>query len=363
MPEVSVVLGMEDPAFQEEVLHFLDRTPFLRVVGAAGDAPGLAREVRDHRPDAAVVSPGLLAGGYVDGATVLVVAARETTSGLRAALRAGARGFYLWPDEREAMARDAERAARPRPQERPSPGRVVAVFGPRGGAGVTFVATNLAAACADRGTDTVLADLDPFFGDVAAALGIDDGAVPTIAELVPLVDELSGEHLDRVLHPHPRGFRVLLAPNRPLTDGLDPQVVSASIRALRARHEAVLLHVPRALDGSTRVALEEADLVLIVITLDVLALRDARRALDVLKASGLEGRCRLIVNRVGRGEIVPEDAERVLGLRPALLIKEDRAVRRAQDRGELVSGRSTPAARRVAALSRSLLDDRGEADR
>jgi two-component system, LytTR family, sensor kinase len=44
----------------------------------------------------------------------------------------------------------------------------------------------------------------------------------------------------------------------------------------------------------------------------VLALRDARRVLDVLRASGLEGRFRLILNRVGRGEIVPDDAERVI---------------------------------------------------
>jgi septum formation inhibitor-activating ATPase MinD len=55
--------------------------------------------------------------------------------------------------------------------------------------------------------------------------------------------------------------------------------------------------------------------------------------------------------------VVPEDAERVLGLHPAVLIKEDRAVRRAQDRGEVVAGRSTPAARRVAVLARRLLDE------
>lgn len=357
MHAASIVLGMDDLAVQEEVLHFLDRLPGLRVVGAADDASGLARAVREHRPDAAVVSPALLEQGDLDGAAVLVVAGRETTSALRAALRAGARGFYLWPEEREALAREAERSGRPRPEHRPSAGRTVAVFGPRGGVGTTFLATNLAAACAAKDADVVLVDLDPFFADTTTALSVDDEAAPTIAELAPVANELTGDHLERVLHQHPLGFRILLAPNRPMGAGLDPAVVTASVRALRARHEVVLLHLPRALDDATRAALEEADLILLVVTLDVLALRDARRVLDVLRASGLEGRFRLVLNRVGRGEVVPDDAERVLGLRPVVMIREDRAVRRAQDRGEVVTGRSTAAARRVAVLARRILEE------
>lgn len=357
MHEANIVLGMEDLGVQEELLHFLDRLPRLRVVGAADDPSGLSRAVREHRPDAAVVSPALLERGDLDGAALFVVAARETTSALRAAIRAGARGFYLWPEERDILARDAERAGRPRTEQRPSAGRAVAVFGPRGGVGTTFLATNLAAACAAKEADTVLVDLDPFFADATTALSIDDESVPTIVELAPVVDELTGEHLERVLHHHPLGFRILLAPHRPMGNGLDPTIVTASVRALRARHELVLLHLPRALDEPTRAGLEEADLILLVVTLDVLALRDARRAVEVLRGAGLDHRCRLVLNRVGRGEIVPDDAERVLGLRPVAMIREDRAVRRAQDRGEVVVGRSTPAARRVAALARRILDE------
>jgi pilus assembly protein CpaE len=361
MHEASIVLGMDDLAVQEEVLHFLDRLPRLRVVSAAGDASGLSRAVREYRPDAAVVSPELLERGDLDGAAVFVVAARETTSALRAAIRAGARGFYLWPEERDVLARETERAGRPRSEQRPSAGRAVAVFGPRGGVGTTFLATNLAAACAAKDADTVLVDLDPFFGDAATALSIDDQAAPTIAELAPVADELTGEHLERVLHEHPLGFRILLAPHRPMAQGLDPTIVTASVRALRATHEIVLLHVPRSLDGPNLAALAEADLILLVMTLDVLALGGARRALDVLREAGLGERCRLVLNRVGRGEIVPDDAERLLDLRPVAMIKEDRSVRRSQDRGQVVAGRSTPAARRVAALARRILEKAGPA--
>jgi pilus assembly protein CpaE len=357
MQETSVVLGMQDLALQEEVLHFLERLPRVRVVGAAADGRGAARKIRDRRPDAVVVSPEVIGEADLNGAGILVVASRETTSALRAALRAGARGFYLWPEEREALARDTERFAKPLPTERPNVGRVVSVFGPRGGTGVTFMATNLAGACADRGADTVLVDLDAFYADVTAALGIAGEGVPTVADLAPVADELTEDHLRDTLHPHPRGFRVLLSPHRPLDRGLSPPVAAAALRLLRAHHDLVLVHLPRGLDRGIRAALEASDIVLVVVTLDVLALRNAQRAMDVLRAAGLESRCRLVMNRVRRGEVIPADAERVLGLPAAAVIREDRSVARAQDRGELVAGRSTPAARRLTALARRLLDE------
>jgi pilus assembly protein CpaE len=358
MHETSLVLGLEDPALQEEVLHFLDRLPRVRVVGAVADGPGLARQVRDRRPEAAVASPGVVASAPdLDGASLLVVSQVESTDALRAALRAGASGFYLWPEEREGLGHDAERAARPTAREVVSPGHVVVVHAPRGGAGCTFLATNLAAACADRNAETVLADLDSFGADVTAALGLRvEDTVPTIGDLVSVEDEMTDEHLDRVLHPHDRRFRVLLAPHDARTEMVGPGGASSAIRLLRDRFDVVLLHLPRALDATARAAIEVSDVVLLVVTLDVLGLRAARRVLDLLASFGLEARCRLVLNRVSRGEIVPADAERVLGLPVWSVIRNDRSIPRSQNRGELVAGRGSPAARRLAELARTLLE-------
>jgi pilus assembly protein CpaE len=358
MQETSVVLGLEDPALQEELLHYLDRLPRVRVVGASLDAAGLGRELRARRPDVAVVTPRILGEAPgLDGATVFVVSPRETTEALRLALRAGARGFYLWPEEREALARQAERAHRPRPADRVRPGRVVSVYGPRGGAGVTFLATNLAAACADRDARVALVDLDPSYGDVAAALGVDgNGGTASLADLAPVLDELTPEHVDRTLHAHPRGFRALLAPPEPGRP-LPPSGVAAAARTLRSNFDVVLLHLPRALDETTRAALEESDRILVVVTLDVVGLRDAKRALGFFGAAGVREACRLIVNRAVRGEVVPEDAERVLGLAPEVVIRFDRQVGRALNRGELVAGRQGPAARAIAVLARRVLGE------
>jgi pilus assembly protein CpaE len=358
MQETNVVLALDDPALQEEVLHFLDRLPRVRVAGAYADGAGLGRELRASRPDAAVVSPKVLGeSSGLDGTAVFVVSPRETTEALRAALRAGARGFYVWPQERQALARHAERAQRPRPAGVGRAGRVVSVYGPRGGAGVTFLATNLAAACADRDARVTLVDLDPSYGDVASALGVDaDSSTATLRDLAPVLDELTPEHLDRTLFSHPRGFRTLLAPPEP-GGPLPATGVAAAARALRSTSDVVLLHLPRTLDQATRAALEESDRILVVVTLDVVGLRDAKRALEFFAAIGVREACRLVVNRTVRGEVVPEDAERVLSLTPEVVIRFDRQVGRALNRGELVAGRSGPAARGIAALARRVLED------
>jgi pilus assembly protein CpaE len=257
--QATVVLGIEDLALQEEVLHFLDRLPSLTVAGAAADGESFVARVREVRPDAAVVSTSVLGSvESLDGhAAVLVVAEKETTGALRAALGSGARGFYVWPDEREALARDAKRATRALEAAPGTPGRVVAVYGPRGGVGVTFLAANLAAACAARGASTVLVDVDPFFADVTCAIGVPPTSeVTTVADLVPVLDELTQDHLGRVLYAHPAGFRALLGPPEPsLAAALPAEYAARAVELLRTEADVVILHLPRALDEACRGAL------------------------------------------------------------------------------------------------------------
>lgn len=353
--ETRVVLGVDDAGLQEELLHFLDRLPDVQVVGAADNEHSLRGVVRDRKPHAVIAVPDLLTGEDLPHA--MAVAVRETTEALRSAIRAGARGFYVWPAEREALGRDVVRThAKVRPETTQN-GVVYAVVGARGGAGATFLATNLAAALSRRQPETVLADLDPTFGDVTPALGIAaDVQLPSISDLAAVARELTNEHLDRVLQEHPAGFRVLLAPQEVrLEPRLEPPTVAAVVQALRERFAITVLHLPRSLDESARSAIELADEVLVVVTLDVLGIRSARRLIDGLRSAGLGDSLRLLVNRTRRGEVVPGDAEAVLGVPIASVLPSDRGVERAQNRGELVVGKRGGVARSIDRLARQLL--------
>ena len=336
MVEVArVVIALEVPDVAEEVMQFLDRTGRVRVVGTAQDSTQLAEAVRQLEPDAVVAAPTLAPSrGALNGTALLALDTTQSVGALRRAIRAGASGFYLWPAEREELAGAAARIVPNAEEAAADRAPVIAVYAPRGGAGATFVATHLAAAIAKHGPRCVLIDLDRQFADVSAAIGVPaEDDVRTMADLAPLGDEIGRQHLEEVLWEHPSGFSALLAPAEPMPNLRASEPYRAAIAAVRAMCDLVILDVPRALDEVSAAGLESANRVVVVLGLDVLSFRDAKRAIEV---AGLEDRIDFVVNRAGRSEIVPRDVERVFG-RPALaVIPADRTVTSARDHGRLV---------------------------
>ena len=358
MVEVArVVIALETPDVAEEVIQFLDRTGRARVVGTAQDSSQLAEAVRQLEPDTVVAAPTLApARGTLNDSALLALDTTQSVGALRRAIRAGASGFFLWPAEREELAHAAARIAPGAGEVSTTRAPVVAVYAPRGGAGATFVATHLAAALARRGGRTVLIDLDVRFADVSAAIGVPtdaDADVRTIADLVPLGDELGPQHVQEVLWEHPAGFSALLAPAEPVPTRSVAQTYRTAISAVRRCADDVVLDVPRAFDEVSGAGLDSADRVLVVLGLDVLSFRNAKRAIEAI---GIEDRCDFVVNRAGRSEIAPRDVERVFG-RPALaVIPADRAVSPARDHGRLVPMRGR-AGRALERLARRLEEE------
>ena len=339
MVEVArVVIALEAPDVAEEVMQFLDRTGRARVVGTAQDSSQLADAVRQLEPDGVVAAPTLApARGTLNGMTLLALDTTQSVGALRRAIRAGASGFYLWPAEREELASAAARIAPSGEETEADRASVFAVYAARGGAGATFVATHLAAAFARLGRRCVLVDLDRQFADVSAAIGVaieDD--VRTIADLVPLGDEIGREHVEEVLWEHASGFSALLAPAELVPGRRGGESYRAAIAAVRRACDLVILDVPRTIDEVSTAGLESADRVLVVLGLDVLSFRDAKRAIE---AADLEDRADFVVNRAGRSEIAPRDVERVFGRPPLAVIPADRAVASARDHGRLLPAR------------------------
>ncbi len=321
-----VVLAMPAPEVAEEVLHFLDRSGRARVVATAQDDRQLAEAVAQLEPDAVVAEPQLAVNG-VEGVPLLALASRETVASLRAAVRAGARGFYLWPGEREGLLDGVEgvRAAAGRVLTRRA--TVVAVHAARGGAGATFVATHLAQAFAQRGSSCLLVDLDRDYADLTHALGAEGDDVRSVADLVPVTDELTPEHLEGVAW---QG--TILGPPAGAAENVDDRVLHRVVEVAASSADVVVLHVPRALVPITRWAFETADRALQVLTLDVLAFRATTRAIDLLSVD----RPALVVNRAARAEITPADVRRVFGVDPVAVLPSDAGVPRAQDHGRLL---------------------------
>jgi pilus assembly protein CpaE len=354
-----VLIAIQDLALHQEVLDFLDRDARIEVVGAATEPDRFTRLIVDAAPDVTVVCPRLAAGIRHPAARartrdVLILTEEMTVPVLREAIDAGARGVYCWPEERHELAGAIIGVTSERDPGSTGRGRVIAVYGARGGAGVTFVSTHLAAAFADRGLRSLLVDMDSGFAGLTIALGIDPSeSNRTIADLLPVIEELSPYHAEDALYKHGRGFSVLLGPPEDVEPSSIPTgLYTAAIALLAGAFEVVVLHLPRAVDEMARRGVGIADEVVLVASLDLFSIYGARRAIASLGLTDSLGRCRLVINRLGSAHVTPKDVERVLGLPTSVGVRFDASVKRVQDRGELLSPSSRRAGKDLRALAR-----------
>jgi pilus assembly protein CpaE len=342
-----VVLAVEAQEVAEEVLHFLDRSGRARVVATAADDRQLREAVRQMEPDAVVAEP-TIATASVGSATLLTLAMRESVASLRAAVAAGADGFYVWPQEREGLLRhvSAIAAARRVPERRAT---VIAVHAARGGAGCTFVAAQLAQALSTLGPACLLVECDLTYSDLTQALGYADAEAASMADLAPVGEDLGAGHLEGIRLRHDGGFDVLLGPAQVGTVVTD-DALRTVVGMAAASADVVVLHLPRELSSVARWCFEQADRVIEVLTLDVLSFRASRRALEALAPLAVRPRVGFVVNRAGRSEITPGDVRRVFDDDPLAVIPADASVPRLQDHGRLapVRGRVGRAFARLA---------------
>jgi len=361
-----VVVGIRDLGFHQEVLDWIERDPRIDVVGAAADPERFVQFRGQGPPDLYVVCPQLAhelrhPAARRQLSPVLLVAQEMTVPVLREALELGAVAVFAWPEERGELADAIAGALVERVDDRSQRGRVVAVMGARGGAGTTFLSSNLASTFAGRGIKCAVVDLDASFADLTVALGAGaEERTRTIADLVPVMHELSPEHLEDALYRHPAGFDALLAPAEPDADETFPLgLYSASIALLAGSFEVVLLHVPRTIDAAARLAIDLADEVLLVVTLDLFSLFGARRLMAALGLRERAAGCRVIVNRLARQEVTLSDVERVLDVSASGVVRFDPLVRRTQAKGQLLSPKSRRAGKDLRALARLLVSDWG----
>ena len=183
--------------------------------------------------------------------------------------------------------------------ERPQ-GTVIAVVSATGGSGKTVFATNLAYHLQSRTEQTCLIDLDLQFGELATALRLRPRH--TIHDLVSREgddDDLARqfeEHLER----HESGIRLLSAPDEPEeADGIDAADVARVIEAARSRFDYVIVDTPAALSESVLVAVEQADQIFALATLDLPSVRNLGVMLSTLKRLKVPPeRIRLLLNKV-----------------------------------------------------------------
>lgn len=235
------------------------------------------------------------------------------SSDLRETVRAGALDILRLPVPDDALLEAVEQAIetgmamraargddRSDEAEKAGPGTVIAVVSASGGSGKTFLATNLAYHLVSSHKRTCLIDLDLQFGELSTALRLKPRH--TIYDLVanePDEADLT-VRLEEYLERHESGIRVLAAPDDPEhADTIEAFHIAAVIEAARSTYDYVVIDTPTALSEGVLVALEHADQIFCLATLDLPSVRNLGVMMTTLKKLKVPvERVSLLLNKV-----------------------------------------------------------------
>jgi len=333
---IKVLIVDDIPETRDHLSKLLGFEADVEVVGAAPGGPEAIQMAASVKPDVVLMDinmPGMdgitateKLAAEVPGAAVIMMSVQGEADYLRRSMLAGAREFLVkpfssdeltasirqvWSREKDKQSRYAPVVAAPEPKSNGSgePASVVAVFSPKGGVGRTTISVNLAVAAAQDGKRVALVDGSFQFGDVGVLLNLN----PRNKSIADLAAELqAGEQydsLDGFLVAHSSGVKVLLAPPTPeQAELVNPVAVKQVLEALRNDHDLVVVDCPSSFNETTLAVLDEADMILTLLTLEITSVKNMRLFLEVCEQLGYgPEKIRLVLNR----------ADSTLGIRVA----------------------------------------------
>jgi pilus assembly protein CpaE len=232
---------------------------------------------------------------------VIALAATKEPELILQAMRAGAREFVV-PGERGDLQRVVGELSRKLTTDVAS-GRIISLYGAKGGLGATTLAANLAGALGTGGKRAVLVDLDLQLGDVLVFL--DAASRYTIADVLQNMKRLDRELLTSSLSRHASGI-YLLAQSDHLedADSITPAQIGTLLTFLARHFDYVVCDGLRGFDERALAALDVSDKLMLVVTQDVPSMKNAQRCLDVMRRLGYgDDKINLVVNRHQKSEI------------------------------------------------------------
>lgn len=309
---------------------------------------------------------------------VVILSVQIDPNYMRRAMLAGARDFLSKPpviDELTSAVRRAGTMAHDERQKSTGPfttvvgpggtqvstpilgknGKIIVIYSPKGGTGRTTVATNLAIAL-QSSDKTCLVDGSLQFGDVAVFLN--EQGKNTILDLAPRVDELDQEVVQEVMVTHAAsGLNVLAAPPRPeYSEDVTGEQFTKLLQFLRQMYAYIVVDTTSYLTETVQSALDIADLIILLTTQDIPAIKSINLFLGIADATGINRkRILFVMNRYDKKiAITPEKVGESLRQEISLAIPyEDRTVSFSVNKGIpfVVDQKAAPVTRSIYALA------------
>jgi len=311
---------------------------------------------------------------------VVILSVQSDQNYMRRAMLAGARDFLTKPPMGDELISAIRRAGTMAHQEKAkgtsastvtssglptvpsissSQGKIITVYSPKGGTGCTAVAVNLGIALHNDETRSVIVDGNLQFGDVAVF--VNEQGKNTILDLASIAEELDPEIVGNVMVKHnASGVHVLAAPSRPeQAESITGQQFLQVLKYLRRLYAYVIVDTPSMLTDAVLSSVDESDIIVLIATQDIPAIKNTRLFLDLVSSLGVD-RERIVfaMNRYDkRIGITPEKIGENLKVEVAAIIPlDERVVIPSVNRGIpfILGNKPQPASEGILSLAESI---------
>lgn len=322
----------------QKLLHF-ERD--IKVVGIASSGHEAIQLANQLHPDVILMDINLrdmdglevaeIIGQQLYNTCIVMMSVQADQDIFMQAMAVGARGFLVKPFTSEKLVRTIRIAIDklPPPPPPPPPGnnngfgsgvergygsnslrKIIAVYSPKGGAGTSVVAANLAIALQQLSRKSVaLVDANLQNGDAHVLLNINtNGSIDDLRETG--VGVLDQEVIEGTMIKHAESeVRLLRAPLSPESaEMFTSDIMKAILVELRDHFDYVVIDTGSSFSEATLTALEVADLILTITTLEVTSIHRVSQFFQLAERVGISlSKAQLVCNRV----------EQYYGIRPA----------------------------------------------
>lgn len=250
---------------------------------------------------------------------------------LMQAIRIGAKEFFSQPiipeEVKQALLRFNERRKGFLPQTISKPGRIITVFGSKGGVGTTTVAVNLAVSLSQKKDvqSVALLDMNTLFGEIPLFLEIS----PKFhwGEITKNIERLDATFLRNILTKHSTGVEVLSSPAH-LNGHLKPtpETMTSLLGLMKKMFDYVIIDGGQSTDETSLKVLQTSNKLLLITILSLPCLANTNKLLRSFTDLGYitKDRIKIVINRyMKKSEVSLDDAENGIGQELFWIIPND----------------------------------------
>lgn len=343
--KIRVLIVDDIPETRDNLKKLLYFEDDIEIIGSASNGREGVEQAAALHPDIVLMDinmPGMdgiqaseLISQQDPNIQVVMMSVQGEADYLRRSMLAGAREFLIKPFSSEELANSlrrvnqlatTRRAMHPQvspsalsadggsdqpSKQKPKGGKIITLYSPKGGVGVSTIATNLAIALRDETRGRVaLVDMSLQFGDISVLLNLPTSR--TIADIVEAKHDPDEDLLNGVLASHSSGIKVLVAPPRPeMAELVTADHVRKILALMQKMFDYIIVDTGKGLSDPLLALFDATEQIILISTADISSLKDAKLFFEL--SHQLEypsSKTMLILNRYdGKSGINARDVE------------------------------------------------------